>query len=258
MSTSRIRVRTRQATPSLGAGGLVTERIDHSQRWGAMKQRIVGQEVEWLRRTVERIFRQRSRGAHRAPARLALPKGRTHLPACQQSGVPTSNSAPGRSVARPRTPPAGMRQAVVEMGCSATGQGFCVRFDSTGEGWEATQLMRRKGPASSSAADRPAQTALTGRIASAATFPGCPYCGNRRFVRCGACDRVSCFAERTTAFTCPWCGNAGPVEEGLDRLDGSAHTHLGSPPRTARTIGGGQRSGPEVRGSRSGPSLPGR
>ena len=47
----------------------------------------------------------------------------------------------------------------------------------------------------------------------------CPYCGNRMFVRCGKCHKLTCYSGNGQ-FTCDHCGNVGEVTGTIDALEG--------------------------------------
>jgi hypothetical protein len=46
---------------------------------------------------------------------------------------------------------------------------------------------------------------ITGLIAPAQNYPGCPYCGVNRLAVC-ICGRVFCWRSETNRAACPWCG----------------------------------------------------
>lgn len=47
----------------------------------------------------------------------------------------------------------------------------------------------------------------------------CPYCGNKKFVRCGRCNKLTCYSG-DGKFTCDHCGNVGEVTGTIDTLEG--------------------------------------
>lgn len=211
--------------------------------------------MDWLRSGVERIFRRRSRGIHPAPVPPASPPAQVRRRALNQpqSGAGERNGAPDLSAGQDRKLAGSPRQAVVEMGCSVTRRPSTCASTArarAGGGPAGAKNGLRRQPGMGSAGDDRAHRQIT----AAATYPGCPYCGNRPFARCGECGRVGCSAEGASVFRCPWCGNARQVEEGLDRLHGTTHSSAGA----GRTIGSGHHPGPEVPGPRSGRSLSGR
>lgn len=51
----------------------------------------------------------------------------------------------------------------------------------------------------------------------------CPDCGNRGFVRCGKCGKLTCYSNEGR-FTCAHCGNSGNVEGSIEEI---SSTHGG-------------------------------
>ncbi len=50
-----------------------------------------------------------------------------------------------------------------------------------------------------------------GTISLAQHFPGCPYCGEKRFYICGNCNSVVCWHGQERV-TCPNCHKSGTLE----------------------------------------------
>lgn len=50
---------------------------------------------------------------------------------------------------------------------------------------------------------------VTGSIALADNYPGCPYCGSKQFYICG-CGKIVCYHGQKVA-TCPECGMTGEL-----------------------------------------------
>ncbi len=61
------------------------------------------------------------------------------------------------------------------------------------------------------------------RLGNSRTGPQfkCPYCGNRGFVQCGKCKKLTCYAENGQ-FTCDHCGYEGTVSGVLESLEGDS------------------------------------
>ena len=59
-------------------------------------------------------------------------------------------------------------------------------------------------------------TEIRGSLKYAEGYPGCPYCGAMNFVRCGTCDKLTCY-NNEVKLGCGWCGtlmtNITPVQE---------------------------------------------
>lgn len=52
---------------------------------------------------------------------------------------------------------------------------------------------------------------VKGNVIMSEKFPGCPYCGRKNWVQCGACGKFVCAADDIKYFKCPACGNEGEV-----------------------------------------------
>lgn len=50
----------------------------------------------------------------------------------------------------------------------------------------------------------------------------CPWCGNTNFVRCGKCQKLTCY-DNSGYFECAHCSNKGKVTGHIDNIDVS-HT----------------------------------
>ena len=51
----------------------------------------------------------------------------------------------------------------------------------------------------------------------------CPYCGNRGFVRCGNCGKLTCY-DYSGHFACAHCNNRGTVSGQIKNMDGSKYS----------------------------------
>lgn len=54
------------------------------------------------------------------------------------------------------------------------------------------------------------QTSVKGNVALDAEYPGCPYCGEKRFIICSSCNTFFCHHGQEFV-TCPTCGASGNV-----------------------------------------------
>jgi hypothetical protein len=62
---------------------------------------------------------------------------------------------------------------------------------------------------------------VTGPFGFGPEYRGCPLCQASGYVKCGTCNRLSCWPG-SGLFTCGWCGNQGVVNgeiESLQRVD---------------------------------------
>jgi len=48
----------------------------------------------------------------------------------------------------------------------------------------------------------------------------CPYCGNRNYVQCGKCGKLTCYSGNGN-FECVSCGNCGSVSGTIDSMEGA-------------------------------------
>lgn len=59
---------------------------------------------------------------------------------------------------------------------------------------------------------------IRGGMGFSQAYPGCPYCGLKSIVRCNRCGGVSCLAEESQTFACPYCGSRGEVNGRIESL----------------------------------------
>lgn len=50
----------------------------------------------------------------------------------------------------------------------------------------------------------------------------CPYCGNKGYVRCGSCGKITCKPNNTKEFTCAHCGNSGVANGVIKGIGGNS------------------------------------
>lgn len=50
------------------------------------------------------------------------------------------------------------------------------------------------------------QQEVRGNLFATEEFPGCPYCGAKRFVQCNKCKKLTCW-NGAKKLKCEWCGN---------------------------------------------------
>jgi hypothetical protein len=103
---------------------------------------------------------------------------------------------------------------IVMSRCSRSGMGFGIRFEEQTHGkWSGDwafavkeQAARKEGYGGSE---------ITGAIALAKRYPGCPHCHASGLYKC-SCGKVTCWDGEPRIVTCPWCKHAGqplgPVE----------------------------------------------
>jgi len=102
------------------------------------------------------------------------------------------------------------RKIVIVTGrCSQSKAGFGIRFErhSSTHQWIATWAF----PVKEAAAKREGydKSQIGGSFAIEPTFPGCPHCQGKGFVKCGGCGKVACWNGESQTVTCPWCSQDG-------------------------------------------------
>ena len=100
--------------------------------------------------------------------------------------------------------------------CSSTRHPAVCRFVWSGSAWTFVGASRQR-PGSTIPASDAAQT-HNGDFGIAGDYSGCPSCGSDSYVRCGSCHRLGCYDLSWPEFTCPSCGNGGPVTIGIDSV----------------------------------------
>lgn len=55
-------------------------------------------------------------------------------------------------------------------------------------------------------------TKISGRIELEDEYPGCPYCEEKYWVKCGRCGKLTCYDGTETEFKCEWCGATGKIQ----------------------------------------------
>lgn len=48
----------------------------------------------------------------------------------------------------------------------------------------------------------------------------CPFCGNKGFVKCGACGEMTCMPDGAESFECAVCGNKGRITGSISDMSG--------------------------------------
>lgn len=108
---------------------------------------------------------------------------------------------------------------VVMSRCLRRGEPFGIRFEASSEGkeWAATWAF----DVSEAAGKREGydRQRITGSFVAFEGYPGCPYCKNHGYVKCGKCGRLCCYDGSATRTKCTWCGYAADVGGIIDDLD---------------------------------------
>ena len=112
------------------------------------------------------------------------------------------------------------RKVVIIMArCSHSKQSFGIRLEDklTGQ-WMADWAF----PIKEAGAKREGydKSEIAGSFSVDDAYPGCPYCEQKSFVKCGGalCNKVSCGGDQGSFHTCPWCGNKGQISGYIENL----------------------------------------
>jgi hypothetical protein len=91
--------------------------------------------------------------------------------------------------------------------------------------WMATWTFKIKTDTDLQNSSISTQQNLEGNFFLSDSYPGCPYCGNKKILICGSCNKPFCSSENQTEIICPWDnksmsrveGNATRIGAGRDR-----------------------------------------
>jgi len=110
-----------------------------------------------------------------------------------------------------------MKEATVIMAkCHRRKNAFGIRAEKINKQWHFTWAF----PIDERAAKREGydSTTVKGSIVMDDEYPGCPHCGGKNFVQCGSCNKIGCWDNADSYYTCPFCGNGGEVHS-VDSFD---------------------------------------
>ena len=104
--------------------------------------------------------------------------------------------------------------------CASLHKTFYARYDYAYDGVWVLAYGLKDIPSDSSSTSVGGVSTID--ISNSRTGPQykCPYCGNREFVRCGRCHKLTCYSGGGK-FTCDHCGNVGDVTGTIDILEGN-------------------------------------
>jgi hypothetical protein len=107
--------------------------------------------------------------------------------------------------------------AVIAARCEKTKQLFGMSFRAVRQGeWYAYWAFPLTDVAARQEGYDCAQ--LVGNFYVDSKYPGCPYCGGKRYFRCGSCGHLVCWDDLTDPIQCSWCGNTGSVSGTIQSL----------------------------------------
>jgi len=106
--------------------------------------------------------------------------------------------------------------AVVLANCQKTKNNFGVRMEHQIQKidnqnvpvWMTTWTYKIKTDADVQSSGVSSQQNLEGKFLLSDSYPGCPYCGNKKLTLCGECKRTFCSGENQSTVVCPWCNKS--------------------------------------------------
>lgn len=109
----------------------------------------------------------------------------------------------------------------MEIWCEKTRQLFHQRYDfAADDRWALTYGIKDSEFVHISASQQEGKKKVN--FSNLRTGPQykCPYCGNENFVKCGACEKLTCYSG-DGEFECVSCGNTGKVTGTINSLEGT-------------------------------------
>jgi predicted RNA-binding Zn-ribbon protein involved in translation (DUF1610 family) len=100
------------------------------------------------------------------------------------------------------------RYAYIPMHCASDGAVMMGRFEQSDGQWALLKVDILRGRTTGSPT---ADQQLSGAFAIGADYSGCPECGNDSFMRCGQCEKLTCWSSETSEAKCGACGHTGPM-----------------------------------------------
>lgn len=101
-----------------------------------------------------------------------------------------------------------MEAKVILMKCNECDKIYGVRIEKYRDDWYRTWAF----PLDSKRASHEGydKNKITGNLYPTDDYPGCPYCGAVRFLKCGTCGKLSCWNGQEK-IKCPWCETKGKI-----------------------------------------------
>lgn len=108
---------------------------------------------------------------------------------------------------------------ILPVKCVSAHKTFYARYDYAYDGVWVLAYGLKSIPADGSGVSASGMSKID--ISNSRTGPQykCPYCGNRNYVRCGRCKKLTCYSGNST-FTCDHCGNVGEVTGTIETIEG--------------------------------------
>lgn len=95
--------------------------------------------------------------------------------------------------------------------CNRNGKLFGIRTEKKNKGWTFTWAFPMSPE--SIVSEGYDKTIINDSIETDSSYPGCPYCKSKSFVRCG-CGKINCYDGESAQIICKFCGEKGTVTSG--------------------------------------------
>ena len=95
---------------------------------------------------------------------------------------------------------------IITLKCASTKKLFGMRTQKFGNQWTATWAFKLSDETAKS--EKYDIGHVNGSISLREDYPGCPYCGRRAFVQCGACSQLFDWDGISQKVECVGCGRS--------------------------------------------------
>lgn len=109
----------------------------------------------------------------------------------------------------------------LEAKCVKHNKPFYIRFDKAAGGVWCQTYGVKAVPENSKGTTFNALTIDISRTPVGPQYQ-CPHCGNKSFVRCGGCGKLTCKSTDTDMFSCAHCGRSGRVTGTISTISGNS------------------------------------
>ena len=110
----------------------------------------------------------------------------------------------------------------LEAKCVNTNKTFYIRYDKAAGGRWCKTYGVKSIPQSNTEDGSYGKMQIN--ISNAYTGPQykCPYCGNKSFVRCGTCKKITCIPSGAKDFKCAYCDKTGQIDGIIKDISGNS------------------------------------
>ena len=110
---------------------------------------------------------------------------------------------------------------ILNVNCARTHREFYARYDFAYDGvWVLTYGLKDMPSDTSNSSGGGGLSKIDLSNSRIGPQYKCPYCGNKEFVHCGKCKKLTCYSG-SGRFVCDHCGGSGEINGTIDSLEGS-------------------------------------